>query len=85
MVSIINPPKDTLKLLAENIEKFKMIRDSWISSGNLLYADYSNKTYEAAALFSGKVVMCQFHNEENKESVEVSQKSDSSEEPDSTK
>ena len=71
MVSILNPPKDSLKLLAENLGKFEQIRDSWITSGNLLYADFSEGVYEAAALFLGKVILLQFHVPKDKEIVEV--------------
>lgn len=71
MTKILNTPKDALKLLAENMAQFENIRDNWTRSGNLMYADYSNKVYEAAAMFSGKVVMLQYQEQEKEEVVEV--------------
>ena len=71
MTQIINPPKDSLKLLAENMAQFEAIRDNWIRGGNLLYADFTNGLYEAAGLFSGKLAFCQFSEPEKEEIVEA--------------
>ena len=71
MTKIVNPPKDSLKLLAENVGQFEQLRDNWQREGNLLYADFQNGTYQAAAIFSGKVVLLQYTLPEEKEIVEA--------------
>lgn len=71
MVRLINPPKDTLRILAGNLAEFQHHKGMWQSNGVLLYADYSEGVYEAAALFSGKVVMMQYHEPEKGEKEEI--------------